>query len=365
MEKRADSSQLSLVLVACLGLFVGRLEALSPEDLEVLLREPPAVEALVYEFSRAFEPRAFTDRRSAEQFAASTRTNAAAGTGERQYYILRYDGGVSGYVFQRCGDSADSWGFGNPPDNRMYGRRGEQHWTIQRADPGPYVLTLHAHDGTYPDTDGRTNRFFWSMERRATEILRLGLFEALVETFELTGKHEFAFLTEPDYGLRVRGELGVNASGEVEELRYEIPGRWQKRIVFDRQAGRACPWPRRVEVWIRWLGAHGKPEADWQPYVTFQIVECRLAPHGVARDAFDPDSYLPTGARWYEIDHLGRWVQIDGTNRVVISDQAEGDPKRAAPLPVVIMITLPTVVAGAVLCWRVLRQRMKGKEVNP
>jgi len=331
----------------------GILVGITPEDLRDHLRVPPAVNPLISEV-RAWSPVAvFRSMKEAQQFV---QTNKQAAAYRSEYHVLRHDGRVGGLVHFRVKSVSDLDHEPWVSTEEVYGRHSGSAW-IWRAQGGTggHVLLL-ACDEPWDEARSRLGlRVFWNLERAATETLRLGLFEILPQSFELIGPDRWRASVEPDYGRRVEGWIRKAGDGQVEELEYEVPGFWAKRVLFRGTAGQSAKWPAQVTVLIQWKQGRGQASASWQPYWEMRIIKLEEPGNRPCQESlFDPRSYSQSDTRWFELDCDANWTWINGTNRVALGTSPSSEVSARSGGWLLAVFSVPTLIAAAVLIrqWR-------------
>jgi len=365
------------IVATALVLVVARTVGMTPDELQSCLREPPAVQVF-YEVRRHGPLGVF---RTVDEAVAFAQTNSPSAYGRTEYYVLRYDGRVPGLVHYAVTTSDWTGDWRDAVVGDIYGRQGSMVWSIVSGPhaPIPYVQVLECDEPWDREPRGLGARVFWNRERAATEILRLGLFEILPNTFKVVGPERWRAKPEGAFGDVVDGTLKVNGSGQVHELRYEITNRWAKRVSFRSRPGWQSPFPEEVEVQIQWkmnspvrvarkMGGSASEE-EWQPYWMMRVrrVETTVSqPMAVA--LFDPATYAPAGARRFELDCEANWTLVDGTNRIPIKANRYGPGANRSRVVALAILALPTLAAAVWIALYVQQKPKKphaGKEDRP
>ncbi|MBL9139175.1 MAG: hypothetical protein JNK85_25125 [Verrucomicrobiales bacterium] len=293
------------------------------ERVRDFLEDPPRYASLLIQRTLAIRPISFRSEREAARFLDQWKAGTISPPAETSWFEVRYQAQPPAFFLRALHDIHQFEQVGGRRLTPLAGRYHSDWWSVLDVVPGQVQL-LKSLDGIDVSPKGSTNAYHQGNQRWATEFLRLGMFEVLVETLRWQpGNHQFEAKLES--GASCRGRVETAEEQESVVLWLDFPGLSQGKRIQVLGATQEGRWlPRRLVV-DRWTGSLEVPVLS--PYATFDVLSQVLAAEPIPRDRFSPEPYLRTNDLWVEIEH-GNYFSLDviGTNivRTLAPPQPQG-----------------------------------------
>jgi hypothetical protein len=281
--------------------------AFTPDRMRQWLADPPAIESMV--FTRRLENPvgAFASRKAAEHFLKRVAADPAALAPAAELFFLRSQTEPPGHIFRQIRSLDD---LADPTADRLLvfsGHFGSNWWWLQPGEITLVTLSEAEAAAKAPNICSEAVRF-------ADEVMRLGMFEVLPDSFrwDMTSKTNFACATE--FLGAATGHVETSSDGIVRGATYRLSTGEVKTLLFEYQRPLPEGLPTRITIRRQ---VPGQPASAL--YCTFEILQLNLGAAPLARESFSPEPFMRKEDIWTEIDMKGNAFLLDGTNRLAMA----------------------------------------------
>ncbi len=210
-----------LICLSCLaGFTAGGAEhfAVTPDNFESFLNNPPEIELMLYERTLSTKPMFFRTQAEADDYMAKLKDGSVEAGASGDLFALRYLSHDS-LVFQGIQEESQALS-SDFRGSIFFGRGDGLWWTLSPTG----AMTTDSPDGQYPMDDSIMSAYPANL-RMATEILRLGMYDVALDSVTVSGaRHadgKTTFSASSLEGQEIDGEI-VSNGGFVSKISYDI-----------------------------------------------------------------------------------------------------------------------------------------------
>ncbi len=280
--------------------------AVTADEFVEFLQVGPAIDTLIVRRTLHTKPVFFDSQKEADRFMKRLKAGEVdlgkLGSGPSELSALRHLPNRE-FIYHEISSPDEAWAL-EVRDKALLGRDSKNWWSFHRQG----LETTDAPDGVYLEHNGKDQFYYPTMYQRATEPIRLGLYDIDLTSLQLVdsiipkeGEANFTATSLPEYGSKpIEGSVKTE-SGLVTRIKYslleapaqKVQGRLIELIHYQGHL-------KRVTVENRY-----KESSSSTPYAVYEFLDWKLSEKPYPEGFCSAHQFMKASDNWFETKATG------------------------------------------------------------